>query len=242
MNCRKAQAAVYARPGESGRRSAIWKEILSRPGVIERRVASYKATAALPEVKARMAASSKESQNRPEVKEKLSNFHRERLASPGARAELSRKLLAAAQRPEVKANRSAAQKINQSRAEVKAKQRASAIARGQSWQLDDRGGFIYVLINTRTGALKVGSAVDVAKRRRQIIQRGYLEFAAPGDQLEVVLAIHCDYFRRVELRAQELLGMDEHHRQMYGEQTFASIEDCEEAVRKAIREIDGGTL
>lgn len=176
---------------------------------------------------------------------------------PEARARHSAAIKAMHARPEVKARRagtakavynrpgererhSAIMKKVNARPGIKAKQRAAARERGTSWDLDDRGGYVYYMRNKRDGAGKVGSAFNVRERQRRIESAGYVQFAAPGDPVEVVLAVRCDYFRRVEMRAHELLGMDDYYKASYGEQTppDVTLDEVVAAIEQAVAEID----
>lgn len=177
-----------------------------------------------------------------ETRAKISAAAKRSWACPEERDRRIAALKASQARPEVKARHSAAMKSSHARPEVREKIASSLRSIGANWHLDDRGGYVYYMVNPRTGAGKVGSAFDVEKRRGELAREGYLHFCQRGDPVEVALEIRCDCFRRVEARAQELLYMDDHHRHLYGEQCFASLDEIEEAILRARSEVDGGKI
>lgn len=108
--------------------------------------------------------------------------------------------------------------------------------------LDDYGGYCYIIgSNSRSdGSFKVGSSFDPEKRLRELVRDGYRRWAKPGDELTLLEAFPCGYFRRVEARAHSLLGMDRYHLKNYGEIAPFAFCEIRKKIKQAIAEVGEG--
>lgn len=111
-------------------------------------------------------------------------------------------------------------------------------------RLDDRDGSVYIAYNSSrddgNAAYKVGSVKAGREDRRLYeLRKGYRRWAKDGDDVAFLELFPCWWFRQVERRAHEMLGMDEAHIRSCGEITTEPFNVIRKAVLRAVEEVDG---
>lgn len=166
----------------------------------------------------RRAAVAKETQSRPEVRQQIAAKAKERWRDPRFKQRVGAQI---------------SRRHNSPEGRIKLAGRAKP-------RMDAENGFVYAIANrSRRGAFhQIGAALDPQQRVRDLRRAGYRDFAAPGDDLELVAVFPCRLFRHAAARLQELLGMDAAHKAKFGEAAARPLAAIRKAARRAIAETD----
>ena len=108
--------------------------------------------------------------------------------------------------------------------------------------LDDRGGHVYVIYQegSSEGPYKIGSSFSSEDRIKSLEESGYYDFFPSGCKLRSKKVYYADFFRRVELRAHEILGMNKPYKKKWREMCFLPFPLIDKAIELAKIDVSEG--